>query len=455
MVGVVNMKIPSKHDTCYDVYCYGDIGRNGFDETVIDNVADSFTLSPDYKKVYIIPDSSKEQEFLHDIDMEKSYGLPTYDAWVYEGNEDRKTLGRKYIQMYPYNVPILKKGDYVCWDFHLRGEKSTWLVTAMDSQAIYEQVGSIQMCTNELRFYNEYGKLIKIPCVLGDDINSEKNISLANMKYINGIVTIYVQLNEDSHQIHPNQRFLFGRPGNWTAFRVVSVGVNNFMNEVFFDNDSANLLEITVEASYVNKMTDDLVLGIADVNKFSIQVETEDIYNIVGTNVSVSATIYKNGEEFSSPIIWSSTDENIATVTSDGTVLLVGEGTASIIATMEKNPELSKEISVTAVSAETPITPSTQVVITPNSDGDYGVLQGDTQEFSCYLYKNGEKKQSIFDFTLETEVPKTDFVFKVLDENHFSVKNIRMNNRRKLKVVCKEENEGVTQEIDIKLKGAW
>lgn len=446
---------PNKHQTCYDAHCFGDIGRNGFRDTVIDNVKASFELSPDYKDVYIVEDSSKQQEFLHDDNMANSHGLPMYGAWVYEGNEDRKTTGRKYIQMCPYDVPILQKGDYVCFDFYLRGKKSTWLVTALDSKEYYEQVGSMMLCTNELRFYNEYGKLLKIPCVFNDDINSEKNVALANMLYINGIVTIYLQLNEDSQQIHPNQRFLFGQPGNWTAFKVVSVGVNNFMNEVFWDDKSAHLMELTIEASYVNELTDDLVLGVADANVFNLSVDISSITNKVGFETQLQAELYRNGVPYSLPLQWKSENEDIATVDENGLVKLVGEGQTVITVYMVDNESVYYNIAVDVVPDD--ITPPVvqDIVIYPSDGNKFGILQGSKQVFSCYMYVDGIEQNNAFDFTLDTEVPKSSYGFAVVDDNHFVVENKRMNNHSHLKVTCTDRVSGASKIIDIKLKGAW
>lgn len=446
---------PNKHEICYDVYCYGDIGRNGFDETVTDNIKDSFELSPDYKSIFIIPDSSKEQEFLHDVDVTNTYGLPTYGAWVYEGNEDRKVSGRKYIQMYPYEVPILRQGDYVCFNYHLRGTKSTWLVTALDSQAIYEQIGSIQLCTNELRFYNEYGKLIRVPCVLTDSINSEKNIALANLKYINGITTLYLQMNSDSQQIKPNQRFLFGRPGNWTAFRVVSVGVDNFLNEIFWDSNTSHLMELTLEASYVNELTDDLELGIADANKFNLTVDIESITNIVGTTSQLNAELYRNGEPYSLPLIWSTENEEIATVDEGGLVSLIGEGNTVIKVSMKDNSDVFAAISVTVLADGGTLPNISDIVIYP-SDGDtFGILQGNTQKFSCNMFVDGEPNNEQFDFSVDTDIPPSKFKFSIIDGNNFEVKNIKMDNYGKLSVTCTDKTNGSSKKIDIILKGAW
>lgn len=449
------MITPSNHDTCYDVYCYGEIGRSGFEETVIDNIKDSFKLSPDYKNVYIIEDSSKEQEFLHDVDISNSHGLPIYGAWVFEGNEDRKTTGRKYIQMYPYDIPILQKGDYVCFDFYLRGKKSTWLVTALDSKSLYEQTGSIMMCTNELRFYNEYGKLIQIPCVFNDDINSEKNIALANMLYINGIVTIYLQLNEDSKQIHPNQRFLFGQPGNWTSFKVVSVGVNNFMNEVYSDDKTAHLMELTIEASYVNELADDLVLGIADANVFNLAVDITSITNIVGSTAQLKVELYRNGEPYNFPVTWESEDEEIADVDQNGLVTMISEGQTNIKVYMTDNENVSFTIPVEVLPVD--VTPPVvkDIVVYPSDGDNFGILQGATQNFSCNMYVDGQAQLNGFDFTLDTDIPSSSYKFEVIDKNHFKVKNIKANHYDCLNITCTDKENGEKKTMKIKLKGAW
>lgn len=273
--------MPKRHSTDG---CYANISRDGFVDTTIDNLKETFDISPDYKPVYLIHDSSDNQDFLHEIDHSKSYGLQPYDAWIFDGTEENQIVGHKYVQMYPYGKPVLQQGDYVSFDYHDDNKRSVWLCVALDSATLYQQKGKIRRCTNEVRFYNGEGKLIRIPCVFDDKINSEKDVALTNLKYINGITTIYMQDNPDSSQLKPNQRLLFGRQGAWTAFKVESVGVNNFMNEVYWDNDSSRILEITMEASYVNEDVDDLVNGIAGVeNQDSGDDKPTEGYSVVVT----------------------------------------------------------------------------------------------------------------------------------------------------------------------------
>ena len=441
---------PKTHTSPAPITCYGSIGVNGFDETVIQNVEESFELSPNYEPIYIVKDSSKNQVFLHDLSMSNQHGLNLYKSWIYDGTEQTQVVGRKYIQMYPYNPPILETGDYVSWNYRKDGIKSTWLVVALDSQTLYEEIGSIRQCTNEMRFYDESGALIRVPCVFDNKVNSEKNISRAEQKYINGITTVYMQLNEDSNKIHANQRFLFGRPGNWTSFRVVAVGVNNFMNEVYFDNESARLLEITMEASYVNADTDDIVNGIADVVSFEVSIDSADIFASIGDTRQLSALVYRDGELSNSGVIWSSSDSAVASVNSNGAVSFIADGTATITASMEGNESVSSSITVTVSSV---VVDEYTLVISPYDDGYYGILQGDEITFSCYLYKNGIRQSDVVSFTHRATVPVANYSFAVVGPNEFKIKNLKMATSGQVEVTC--TSGAISKVANIRLKGAW
>ena len=431
--------------------CYASIGRNGFEETVIDNVKDTFEISPDYKPIYIVHDSSKHQDFLHELDHSQSYGMKQYKAWIFDGTEEEQIVGHKYVQMYPYGEPVLKQGDYIAFDYHDDNLRNIWLCIALDSSTLYQQKGKIRRCTNEIRFYNAHGQLIKIPCVFDDKINSEKDVALTGLKYINGITTLYMQDNVESEQLRPNQRLLFGRPGMWTAFKVVSVGVNNFMNEIYWDNTTAGLLEVTMEASYVNEGTDDLVNGIADANRYSIKIDVGDISASVGDSIVLTATVLKNGKTIvDRPVVWYSSDENVATV-DGGIVTILNNGFVTVTACLDDNREIRDSIAINIPAISDDVY---TVVVSPYAENSYGILQGDTATFDCYLYKNGFVEPDVFTFAVsdDTTVPDACYKFNVVDGNSFSVKNVRRADGTVF-VVCRSgEHEFVA---NIKLKGAW
>lgn len=431
--------------------CYASIGRNGFEETVVDNLKDTFEISPDYKPIYIISDSSEHQDFLHELDNRKSYGLKQYKSWIYDGTEEEQIVGHKYVQMYPYGEPVLQQGDYISFDYHDNNLRSVWLCIALDSSTLYQQKAKIRRCTNEVRFYNEHGQLIRIPCVFDDKINSEKDVALTNLKYINGITTVYLQDNKDSEQLKPNQRLLFGRKGMWTAFKIVSVGVNNFMNEVYWANETAGLIEITMEASYVNEDADDLENGIADANKYSIKIDVGDISASVGDSIVLTATVMKNGKEIvDRPVVWFTGDEEVAAV-DGGIVTILKNGFVTITACLDDNHEVQDSIAINIPAISEDVY---TVVVSPYAENSYGILQGDTTTFDCYLYKNGFVMPDVFEFAVsdETDVPDECYKFAVVGDNSFSVKNIRRADGT-LYVVCTSgEHEFVA---NIKLKGAW
>lgn len=430
--------------------CDVTLGINGFDDAVIDSMQASFELSPNFESVFIIHDSSKAQEFLHDSNINNHYGLTRYKSWVFDGTEEEQTVGHKYIQMYPYETMVLQEGDYIAYDYYHNGKKTVWFCLALDSSSKYEQIGKIRPCTNEVRFVNEDGALIRVPCVFDNKINSEKNITLSNLKYINGITTIYMQLNPDSQQIKPNQRLLFGRKGAWTAFRVVSVGVNNFMNPIYWDNDSAKVLEVTMEAAYVNEDTDDIENGIADGASYSIKLSLDHADMLVGDSFRASATLVKDGVVISDKAIyWKTSNYYVATASDLGTITAKHAGNCVVTAYMAENETVFARLYISVVEEKEN---NYEVVIDPYEGSSYGILQGNEQIFTCYLHNNGTELEDMFTFTVETEANDSCYEFSVINGNSFSVKNTRMS-VYPLTIHCESENGSF--DASIILKGAW
>jgi len=214
--------------------------------SIDDAVKENFTKSLDYFVVY--------RNFIY---------TTAYDAWIFDGTEQKDTVGFKMLQSYPYSTPQFVEGDYIHFDYLHENKLSTFLLLSLDTSTMLEVIGKMKPCTNELRFYGDDGILYRIPVVVDNRIRSSDESDSDAIRLIKGAMTVYCQLNSQSNLIVKNMRFLLGRVGNWTAWKVAASGVNNYMNRYYDDINSARVLELTLEASEINLDTDDLVNGVA------------------------------------------------------------------------------------------------------------------------------------------------------------------------------------------------
>ncbi len=137
----------------------------------------------------------------------------SYDTWIYEGNDEDKIVGYKYLQSYPYDMPQFRIGDYVHWNFNHR-ELSTWLITSLDTQYLYNVKGKILECNNSLKWTDENGELNCYPCVIKDAM-TYTNFKWGNKGVVqpSGDIVVMVQKNEYTSKIQINDRFLFNNIG--------------------------------------------------------------------------------------------------------------------------------------------------------------------------------------------------------------------------------------------------
>lgn len=152
----------------------------------------TFTENPDYNQVYKNFDYSK-----------------TYDAWIYEGNKEDKIVGYKMLQSYPYDKPEFKIGDYIHWNYNHK-ELSTWLLTSLDTQYLYNVIGRMLECNNSLRWKDKQGAINCYPCVIKDAL-TYTNFKWGNSGLVEsgGDIVVLVQRNNETSKIDINDRFIF------------------------------------------------------------------------------------------------------------------------------------------------------------------------------------------------------------------------------------------------------
>lgn len=328
-----------------------------------------------------------------------------------------------------------------------------WITLNVSSINSLTQTAMVRRCNNSLRWIDELtGALYEVPCVLDYLVNENRDYATAGSTIVvpSGMLQCIVQLNSKTMTIAPNQRFLFGRTGQWTAFRVEGGGINNFNNTQTMDNTSAGYIRLSMVVDFLNEETDDLVNGIANTvtNAYVLTLSDNVITGEVGNSVQLSATLTLNGDTVSRNLVWSSSNTTVATVDASGNVTFVSDGTATITCKLENNDVINDTCAVTVTSVPTDVY---QVVISPS---DNYVLEGLTATWSVYLYKNGVQQADTFTFALNANtVPSTNYIYTEIDGNSFSIQNVEMFLTDVLEVTC---TSGIyNRTLSISLRGAW
>lgn len=330
-------------------------------------------------------------------------------------------------------------------------DSNIWLVINTEVVKNLAATATLKRCNNVLRWVDVgTGHFYSEPCSIDYLIKEPRDYATAGSAWVtpSGYLQIRTQFNERTNLIKPNQRFLFGNPGNWTAYKVVGTGANNFNNQETFDNLSTGILWIEVVANYVNYDTDDLVNGIADVeqNIYSLTLDKASLTGSIGKQTTLEPTLLYNGNTTTRDLEWSSSNSSVATV-SDGVVSFVGAGNATITVSIVGNP-LSTTCSVTVSGA---VVSNSRVVISPNQNY---VLEGLTETFAVHLYVDDVQQGDTFTITCNGNgIPSSQYLFTQTDGNHFSIQNLKMFLTANLSITATSGTE--TAIYSITLKGKW
>lgn len=331
-------------------------------------------------------------------------------------------------------------------------DNNWWIAVNVENIKNLTSTCIVRRCNNVLRWRDADGAYYTEPCVLDYEISENRDYASAVSAVVNpsGVLQAISQLNVDTNTIKANQRFLFGNPDNWTAYKVFGGGVNNFDNLIGTTNAVKGILKLTMGVNFVNVDGDDMVNGVADVNEFVYTIEIEGaLSGQITTQSQLTGNVFLNGEYQSGlSVTWSSDDTNIVSVDSSGLLTFVAEGTANITATLANNSNITQTETATAL-----LVPATDYTIQISPAQNY-VLKGRTQSFGVYLYLNGVLQADTFTFTLNSNtVPADNYVYTVLDGNNFQIQNVDMFLADTLDIQC---DSGVhNRTFSITLKGSW
>lgn len=186
-----------------------------------------------------------------------------------------------------------------------------------------------------------------------------KAIAVKNRIYSEYSITVTKMLLVSEIQIHsPKNKIIVGEELQLTG-TVIPADANN--KEFTWDVDNKNIASIDKDGKLIAKTKGSVkviakaadkngiiaeynILIIVPVNEIKIDNAINEIY--VGKNLSLNASILPENASNKS-IVWSSSDENIATVNQNGQITAIKEGNVIIKAASEERNDIYKECNFT------------------------------------------------------------------------------------------------------------
>lgn len=231
---------------------------------------------------------------------------------------------------------------------------NTWIVYKGKNMGSVIGDGIIRRCNSVINVLDWYGNIVPVPMsyakmgTLGNASHATEN-SIVAKNYISCIC----QLNEHSAAFAENTRIILGK----TAYSLR--GLNDFTREFTDDQESVHLLTFTIERS-APLPQDSLEKQCADYHSFRWEIGITGARSMTAGNAQklsvksnrMGETVVSNDEH---PIsyLFKSSNENVATVDSEGTVNAAGVGSASITVTLAQNPEISQTMEIYVEETQT------------------------------------------------------------------------------------------------------
>lgn len=174
-----------------------------------------------------------------------------YDAWIYDGNKDKKLFGQKEFYSYPYSPVVFDCGDYVSYQYG--DSQDDWLITSLDKANYYEVHGQLSRCTTSLKWKDGSGTIHEYPCAVNDFSTRQTLLSSDQLLIPKTYQMVDTQLNDNTVLISTGYRFLFGVPNHYVAYKVITPMCYT----------KTNLVRISLIQDQIQPNKDDIISGIA------------------------------------------------------------------------------------------------------------------------------------------------------------------------------------------------
>ena len=244
--------------------------------------------------------------------------------------------------------------EYIMQGAKIEAMGSTWIVYNPLNVSGSDGAAVIRRCNAVWNFQDWYGNVVSEPILVENNrANANDSDTQNSMSIAKGYFNVLCQYNDHTRQIDTNTRMILGTG----AYRVT--GYSDFDMEYTGDYGSVRMLQFSVRFEEANFAIDDMENHVAGGKAFSwditlIAPEKINVGEVVGSKVRSmrnGQNVVSSGEH---PIsyYYTSSDKSVLTVTNDGQITAVAEGTATVTATLSQNPQYSAAMELTVTETE-------------------------------------------------------------------------------------------------------
>lgn len=276
-----------------------------------------------------------------------------------------------------------------------------WLIVSEVSGKRYNKYkGIMQKCNNTLTA-NIAGILYRVPCIVTDRVN----LNTDTTTYITTLDNeIYLIVADDAIN------------SNIKINDIYKVGKLNYQVKNIDDISKSGLLIMKMKFTEEEQVLPNYSISITNVLPVLTDLETP-----------VQLTVEQKDRDTiltePLPMVFTSSDNSIATVDSTGLVTPVSVGNVVISVELEFDSTVNDSITITVEEVKIPETYTLE--LTGDVSPDTEIKQGKTKTYTC-VKKNSsgvEVEGAVFDFTINPEsTPADKYTFTVLDDIQCSIK---------------------------------
>lgn len=343
-----------------------------------------------------------------------------------------------------------------------------WIAVNTENTASVTSTAIVRRCNNVLRWMDKSGEIYEEYCIMPVMIQENRDYATSGTAFVgpSGFMEIISQFNERTNKIYPNQRFLFGNPDNWTAYRTLGAGLNSINRTSTTDPYSAGILRLSVLANYVNPEMDDIVYGIADKNQFDYRIilDTSSISGTIGQKIQLKYQVLKGDKIVDKIPYFYAENGEICDVDKTGVLTLKNNGKTQIFVSLTKIFDEDTKIfddktnyfgNIVSCDIKVTSLPSYNIefVLSPI---ETNILELETNTYSINVYENGINTEETLSFIVNTEsIPAINYTFTELDRNSFSITNNIRYLDNDLIIRCYSAKHDTSKDFAFKLKGGW